>query len=199
MNDTQKLRIETCIEGLAWIILGVLARENAKRPREYVKLKDIRCDLRNINQKGDIMRNNLKLTLICITALMIICSHLTATADVRYPGSITRLSGNPDPAIVGDTLEYFFSVRTSVSGDDAEKGIPDTITGFHITFSFPDDIILHSFSVGSSVAYDLKTRTATASGLPPKSRQKVFHGGFVAIASGTGDIRITGTVTTTNL
>ena len=42
MNDTQKLRIETCIEGLAWIILGVLARETAKRPREYVKLKDIR-------------------------------------------------------------------------------------------------------------------------------------------------------------
>ena len=42
MNDTQKLRIETCIEGLAWIILGVLVRENAKRPREYLKLKDIR-------------------------------------------------------------------------------------------------------------------------------------------------------------
>ena len=42
MNDMQNLRIETCIEGLAWIILGVLTKENAKRPREYVKLGDIR-------------------------------------------------------------------------------------------------------------------------------------------------------------
>lgn len=42
MNDRQKLGVETCIEGLAWIILDVLARENAKRPQEYVKLKDIR-------------------------------------------------------------------------------------------------------------------------------------------------------------
>ena len=42
MNDTKKLDVQTCIEGLGQIILGVLRRENAKRPREYVKLKDIR-------------------------------------------------------------------------------------------------------------------------------------------------------------
>ena len=42
MNDTKKLDVQICIEGLGWIILGVLRRENAKRPRGYVKLKDIR-------------------------------------------------------------------------------------------------------------------------------------------------------------
>ena len=42
MNDTKKLDVQTCIEGLGWIILGVLRRENAKRPGGYVKLKDIR-------------------------------------------------------------------------------------------------------------------------------------------------------------
>ena len=42
MNDTKKLDVQICIKGLGWIILGVLRRENAKRPRGYVKLKDIR-------------------------------------------------------------------------------------------------------------------------------------------------------------
>lgn len=42
MDDMKKLDVQTCIEGLGQIILGVLRRENAKRPREYVKLKDIR-------------------------------------------------------------------------------------------------------------------------------------------------------------
>ena len=42
MNEMKKLDVETCIEGLGEIILEVLAKEAAKRPREYVKLEDIR-------------------------------------------------------------------------------------------------------------------------------------------------------------
>ena len=42
MNSIKRLDVETCIEGLAWIILDVLAKEEVKRPREYVKLEVIR-------------------------------------------------------------------------------------------------------------------------------------------------------------
>ena len=42
MNDTRKLDTQTYIEGLGWIILNVLAVEEFKRPKEYVKLLFIR-------------------------------------------------------------------------------------------------------------------------------------------------------------
>ena len=141
------------------------------------------------------MKKNLKLTLICITALMIICSNFTTMAQVRYFADIGGLTSNPDTPKVGDTLDYISYVSTGVG--PSEPGIPKTITGYRITYSIPDKIIrLHSFTFYGAPVPGAKF-TFTASGLRPESLLKVLDGSFVAIAAGTGDIRMTGTVTTT--
>ena len=44
MDTTEKLDIETCIEGLKWIVRDVLAKEEAKRSGQYVRLLDIRVE-----------------------------------------------------------------------------------------------------------------------------------------------------------
>ena len=145
------------------------------------------------------MMHNLKLTLICLTALMIICSDFTTMAQepisfVIENGGFFIDSQNPKVPRRGDTL--FYSVWTSQPTTDVE------ITGFRITYSFPDEILFVSGAQLHGGHYDREKRTITRTFSPT---MKIRGGTFssiaelvtVAIGAGTGEIRITGTVTTT--
>ena len=145
------------------------------------------------------MKKNLKLTLICITILMVICSNFTTMAQepisfVIWNGGFLADSQNPKVPRRGDTL--FYSVWTSQPTSDVE------ITQFRITYSFPDEILSFSAARNHGGHTDPGKRTITRTFSPTK---KIRGGTFssiaefvtVAIAAGTGEIRITGTVTTT--
>jgi len=77
------------------------------------------------------------------------------------------------------------------------------ITGFRITYSFPDDILSFSGAQLHGGNHDREKRTITRNFNPTHKKIRggtilsIAEFGTVAIAAGTGTIRITGTVTTT--
>ena len=155
------------------------------------------------------MKHNLKLMSICITVLMILCIHFTAMADsvITYYGVIDGLTSNPDTPKVGDTLVYFSSITTGVT--DLVGDFPETIIGCRVTYSLvpaptaPGAIIRWKrVSHGSNVELEgnaLKgTFTFTVSEPNPKPLLGIFDDFTVeGVGVGTGEIRMTGTVTTT--
>ncbi len=150
------------------------------------------------------MKKNLKMTLICITALMILCIPFTATAAsvITYYGFTGGQTTNPDPAKVGDTLVYYAGITTAVT--DLVGDIPDTIIGCKITYSLPHEIIqwrrLSRESYVELETEDARTGpfTFTVSEVTPRSLLMIFRDFTVeAVGVGTGTIRMAGTVTTT--
>ena len=93
-----------------------------------------------------------------------------------------------EPTIVGGILRYRMLIRNA-----------EDVTGFRLTYSYPRDIV-STKSVGwfDNMTHDDKRRTFISSTLPRgQSVRNVAIFEFNAVSGGTGELRVTGTLTTT--
>ena len=112
------------------------------------------------------------------------CTYFTAMAQEPKVHTYER-SNNPENPKSGDRLRYAFSV--SDGGAD--------VIAYRVTYTLPNFLVL-SFIDRYWGTHNPGTRTITASGIR-RGQPSMGDFRFIAIAAGTGEFRIAGTVITT--
>ena len=101
--------------------------------------------------------------------------------------SIHLVEDTPEVPIVGQVLKYRIDI------DDAES-----LTGAHLTWSASDEHIeINSAGTSGLFTHDFSDQTFKASGLSGRVSYAAGRLTFRAIAAGSGNLRVTGTLTTT--